>query len=79
MDESCSSPMPIPLLRRATHKILLFVLLGSMVAGLTKIHNQDMFRERSDISVIRAIAWALLSGVALDSLIPHCAKYPGLA
>lgn len=42
-----------------------------------KIHDQDKFRGRSGIFVIKAIVWALLSDVALDSLIPHCAKHPG--
>lgn len=77
MNEHCSSFMPIPLFRGAPYKILLFILLDFIVVGLTKIHNQDMFRGRSDIFVIRSIVWALLSDVALDSLIPHVQNTQG--
>lgn len=77
MNEYCSSFMPIPLFRGAPYKILLFILLDFIVVGVTKIHNQDMFRGRSDIFVIRAIVWALLSDVALDSLIPHVQNTQG--
>lgn len=73
MKEYCSSPMPIPFFRGDPYKILLFILLDTIVVGLTKIHNQDMFRGRNDIFGIRTVAWALLSDVALDSVIPHCA------
>lgn len=50
MNKSCYSPMPVTLLRSATDKILMFILLDFILAGL--IHSQ----EKSDIFVIKAVA-----------------------
>lgn len=55
MNKSCYSPMPVALLRSATDKILMFILLDFILAGL--IHSQaSTFREKSDIFVIKAVA-----------------------